>query len=96
MLTNSSYGYRLPYRVWLLIEPTNVVTYVCLCFYQFLIIPSIVFGYSGTDCLFVSLVLHVSGLFSALSYEVKYVLNDTCDREKRLKQLIIKHIRLIR
>nr|KAF7398330.1 hypothetical protein H0235_016338 [Vespula pensylvanica] len=96
VLTNSSYGYRLPYRVWLLIEPTNVVTYVCLCFYQFLIIPSIVFGYVGTDCLFVSLVIHVSGLFSALSYKVKYVLNDTCDREKRLKQLIIRHVRLIR
>ncbi|XP_047361386.1 odorant receptor 13a-like isoform X1 [Vespa velutina] len=96
VLTNSSYGYRLPYRVWLLIEPTNVVTYVCLCFYQFLIIPTIVFGYIGTDCLFVSLVLHVSGLFSALSCEVKYVLNDTCDREKHLKQLIIKHVRLIR
>ncbi|KAL2732097.1 odorant receptor 13a-like [Vespula squamosa] len=96
VLTNSSYGYRLPYRVWLLIEPTNVVTYACLCLYQFLIIPSIVFGYVGTDCLFVSLVLHVSGLFSALSYKVKYVLNDSCDREKRLKQLIIRHVRLIR
>ncbi|KAF7383143.1 hypothetical protein HZH68_014992 [Vespula germanica] len=96
VLTNSSYGYRLPYKVWLLKEPTNIVTYVCLCFYQFLIIPSIVFGYVGTDCLFVSLVLHVSGLFSALSYKVKYVLNDTCDREKRLKQLIIRHVRLIR
>nr|XP_050866045.1 odorant receptor 4-like [Vespula vulgaris] len=96
VLTNSSYGYRLPYKVWLLKEPTNIITYVCLCFYQFLIIPSIVFGYVGTDCLFVSLVLHVSGLFSALSYKVKYVLNDTCNREKRLKQLIIRHVRLIR
>ncbi|KAI4472436.1 hypothetical protein M0802_016826 [Mischocyttarus mexicanus] len=96
VISNSSYGYRLPYRVWLFIEPTDVITYVCLCCYQFFIIPSIVFGYVGTDCLFVSLVLHVSGLFSALSCEVKHVLDDTHNRQRRMKNLIVRHVRLIR
>ncbi|XP_035742386.1 odorant receptor 13a-like [Vespa mandarinia] len=96
VIRNSSYGYRLPYRVWLLIEPKDLITYICLCCYQFIIIPSIVFGYVGTDCLFVSLVLHVSGLFSALSCKVKHVLDDPNDRQRRMKDLIVKHVRLIR
>ncbi|KAI4476585.1 hypothetical protein M0804_013479 [Polistes exclamans] len=96
VLGNSSYGCRLPYKVWLFIEPTNVLTYICLCCYQALIIPCIFLGYVGTDCLFICLVLHVSGLFSALSHKIKYVLNDSSDHQRNLRQLIIKHVRLIR
>ncbi|KAI4473163.1 hypothetical protein M0802_016278 [Mischocyttarus mexicanus] len=96
VLANSSYGYKPPYKVWLFFEPTNPLTYVCLCCYQALIIPCIVLGYVGTDCLFICSVLHVSGLFSALSYKIKYVLNNSTDRQSNLRQLIINHVRLIR
>nr|XP_050868802.1 odorant receptor 4-like [Vespula vulgaris] len=96
VMANSSYGYRLPYKSRPLIEPTNLITYVCLCLYQFLIVLIIIFGYVGTDCLLISLVLHVSGLFSALSCKVKHVLNNPENRRHRIKKLILKHIRLVR
>ncbi|KAL2734645.1 odorant receptor 4-like [Vespula maculifrons] len=96
VVANSSYGYRLPYKSRSLIEPTNLIIYVCLCLYQFLLVLIIIFGYVGTDCLLISLVLHVSGLFSALSCKVKHVLNNPENRRSRIKKLILRHIRLIR
>ncbi|XP_047370016.1 odorant receptor 4-like [Vespa velutina] len=96
VVANSSYGYVLPYKSRPLIEPTNLTIYICLCLYQFLIVLIIIFGYVGTDCLFISLVLHVSGVFSALSCKVKHVLDNPENRKHRIKKLILRHIRLVR
>ncbi|XP_035733491.1 odorant receptor 63a-like [Vespa mandarinia] len=96
VVANSSYGYVLPYKSRPLIEPTNLTIYICLCLYQFLIVLTIIFGYIGSDCLFINLVLHVSGVFSALSCKVKHVLNNPENRKRRIKKLILRHIRLVR
>ncbi|XP_047370327.1 odorant receptor 4-like isoform X4 [Vespa velutina] len=48
------------------------------------------------DCLLISLVLHVSGVFSALSCKVKHVLDKPENRRRRIKKLILKHMRLVR
>ncbi|XP_047370328.1 odorant receptor 10a-like isoform X5 [Vespa velutina] len=96
VVPNSSYGCIFPYKTPPLIEPTNLTIYVFLCLYQFLIILIIIFGYVGTDCLFISLVLHVSGVFSALSCKVKHVLENPDNRKRRIKKLILRHIRLLR
>ncbi|XP_047370325.1 odorant receptor 4-like isoform X2 [Vespa velutina] len=96
VVANSSYGYVLPYKSRPLIEPTNLIIYVFLCLYQFLIVLIIIFGYVGTDCLLISLVLHVSGVFSALSCKVKHVLDKPENRRRRIKKLILKHMRLVR
>ncbi|XP_046837418.1 uncharacterized protein LOC124432479 [Vespa crabro] len=96
VIANSSYGYVLPYKTPPLIEPTNLTIYIFLCLYEFLIVLILIFGYVGTDCLFISLVLHVSGVFSALSCKVKHVLNNPENRKRRIKKLILRHIRLVR
>ncbi|XP_047370015.1 odorant receptor 4-like [Vespa velutina] len=96
VVANSSYGYILPFRSRPLFEPTNLTIYVFLCLYQFLIVLTVIFGYVGTDCLLISLVLHVSGVFSALSCKVKYVLDNPENRKRRIKKLILRHIRLVR
>ncbi|XP_035733520.1 uncharacterized protein LOC118446686 [Vespa mandarinia] len=96
VLANSSYGYVLPYKIRTLIVPTNLIIYICLCLYQFITVLITVFGYVGTDCLLISLVLHVSGVFSALSSKVKHVLDNPENRKRRIKKLILRHIRLVR
>ncbi|XP_046837306.1 uncharacterized protein LOC124432408 isoform X1 [Vespa crabro] len=96
VIANSSYGYVLPYKTPPLIEPTNLTIYVLLCLYEFLSVVIIIFGYIGTDCLLISLVLHVSGVFSALSCKVKHVLENPENRKRRIKKLILRHIRLVR
>ncbi|XP_047370013.1 odorant receptor 45b-like [Vespa velutina] len=96
VVANSSYGYVLPYKTPPPIEPTNLTIYVFFCLYEFLIVLIIIVGYVGTDCLLISLVLHVSGVFSALSCKVKHVLNNPENRKRRIKKLILRHIRLVR
>ncbi|XP_047370322.1 odorant receptor 63a-like isoform X2 [Vespa velutina] len=44
----------------------------------------------------ISMVLHVSGVISALSTKVKYVLDNPENRKRRIKVLILRHTRLIR
>ncbi|XP_046837414.1 odorant receptor 45b-like [Vespa crabro] len=82
VVANSSYGYTLPYKTRLPIEPTNLITYVFLCLYQFIKVLIVIFGYVGTDCLLISLVLHVSGVISALSCKVKHVFENPENREQ--------------
>ncbi|XP_047370329.1 odorant receptor 47a-like [Vespa velutina] len=96
VIANSSYGYVLPYKTLPPIEPTNLIIYVFLCLYEFVIVLVLIFGYVGIDCLLISLVLHVSGVFSALSCKVKHVLNNPENRKRRIKKLILRHIRLVR
>ncbi|XP_046837417.1 odorant receptor 10a-like [Vespa crabro] len=96
VIANSSYGYVLPYKTHPLIEPTNLTIYILLCLYQFIIVLSLIFGYVAIDCLFISIGLHVSGVFSALSCKVKHVLNNQENRKRRIKELILRHIRLVR
>ncbi|XP_047370321.1 odorant receptor 13a-like isoform X1 [Vespa velutina] len=96
VIANSSYGYVLPYNTPPPIEPTNLITYIFLCLYQFLKVLILIFGYVGTDCLVISMVLHVSGVISALSTKVKYVLDNPENRKRRIKVLILRHTRLIR
>ncbi|XP_035733486.1 uncharacterized protein LOC118446658 [Vespa mandarinia] len=95
VITNSSYGYVLPYRTLPVIEPTNMTIYILFCLYQFVKVLIIVFGYVATDCLFMSLALHVSGVLSALSCKVKHVLENPENRKRRIKKLIVRHIRLV-
>ncbi|XP_047370014.1 odorant receptor 4-like [Vespa velutina] len=96
VVANSSYGYVLPYKTPPPIEPTNLIIYVFLCLYEFVIVLILIFGYVGTDCLFISLVLHVSGVISALSTKVKHVLDNPENRKCRIKILIMNHNRLLR
>ncbi|KAL2734655.1 odorant receptor 13a-like [Vespula maculifrons] len=87
VFSNSSYGYQLPYIVWLLMGSNDLIAHNCLFCYQFIIIPSIVFDYVDTDYLF------VNRLFYALSCKVKRVLNDPYDQQCRTKDLIVKQLR---
>ncbi|XP_046837419.1 odorant receptor 10a-like [Vespa crabro] len=95
VIANSSYGYVLPYKAPKKFRPTNLTIYILLCLYQFIIVLSIIFIYSATDCLFISFGLHVSGVFSALSCKVKQVLNNPENRKRRIRELILRHIHLV-
>ncbi|KAI4475199.1 hypothetical protein M0804_014456 [Polistes exclamans] len=93
---NSSLGYQLPYKTLVFVNLNNSWIYALLCTYQIIIIPSIIFGYVGFDCMFVNLSIQIIAQFAILSLNVKEVLNVTENCHKGMKKLIVRHYQLIR
>ncbi|XP_047370085.1 odorant receptor 22c-like [Vespa velutina] len=95
-LRNSSLSYKLPYKLRTIVEIHDVRIYVFLCFYQMLIIPSIVLGFVGFDCLFVNLSFHITAQFRILSFMIKEILDDPNAFQHNMRELVLRHYKLIR
>nr|QHN69116.1 odorant receptor 28b [Sirex noctilio] len=93
---NTSAVYVIPYRTRLFFEVTELRTYVLVYVCQVPIVPLVTFGYTGTDCLLVTLMLHVCGQLSALSHRVKEVTTSPLGYRHVIRELVTNHLRLIR
>nr|QHN69113.1 odorant receptor 26 [Sirex noctilio] len=93
---NVSVTYVTPYQVYLFFEIKDLQIYALVYLFQVFIVPLVIFGYTGTDCFLITLVLHVCGQFSVLAVQVKNVLMDPCGHRHGMNELVLKHLRLIR
>ncbi|XP_015607530.1 odorant receptor 4 isoform X2 [Cephus cinctus] len=93
---NSSSSFILPYHVRLFFDLTEVPTYYAIYACEIWVIPMVVCGFMGTDCLLITLVLHVCGQFSILTIQVENLTHDPRELHDELKRIVIKHRRLIR
>ncbi|XP_043685156.1 uncharacterized protein LOC122637218 [Vespula pensylvanica] len=93
---NGSMGYQLPYRTLQIIDLSDTRTYALICAYQIIFVPCVVLGYVGFDCMFVNLSIQVIAQFSILSYKVKTILNHSKNYHEGMKELVLRHYRLIR
>nr|XP_050868543.1 uncharacterized protein LOC127072286 [Vespula vulgaris] len=93
---NNSMGYQLPYRTLEIVDLSDMKIYALICAYQIIFVPCIVLGYVGFDCMFVNLSIQVIAQFAILSYKVKAVLNSSENYNEGMKELILRHYRLIR
>lgn len=93
---NSSLEYQLPYKTRTMVELNDITTYAFYCIYQWLIVVTMVSGYVGSDCLFASLALHVTGQLAILRCKVKEAFEDSNGYKRGMKKLVIKHHRLIK
>ncbi|KAL2734691.1 odorant receptor 4-like [Vespula maculifrons] len=93
---NNSMGYQLPYRTLEIVDLSDMKIYALICAYQIIFVPCIVLGYVGFDCMFVNLSIQVIAQFAILSYKVKAVLNSSENYKEGMKELILRHYRLIR
>ncbi|KAF7378673.1 hypothetical protein HZH66_015460 [Vespula vulgaris] len=93
---NNSMGYQLPYRTLEIMDLKDTRIYALICAYQIIVIPSVLFGYVAFDCMFVNLSVQVIAQFAILSYKVKTVLNNSENYRLGMKELVLRHYRLIR
>ncbi|KAL2734681.1 odorant receptor 4-like [Vespula maculifrons] len=93
---NNSMGYQLPYKTLDIMDIRDIRIYTLICIYEIMVIPSIVFGYVGFDCMFINLTIQVIAQFAILSYKVKAALNNSENYHDGMKKLILRHYRLIR
>nr|XP_050868538.1 uncharacterized protein LOC127072282 [Vespula vulgaris] len=93
---NNSMGYKLPYRTLEIMDLRDSRIYALICAYQIIFVPCIVLGYVGFDCMFVNLSIQVIAQFAILSYKVKTVLNSSENYHEGMKELVLRHYRLIR
>ncbi|XP_043685241.1 odorant receptor 13a-like [Vespula pensylvanica] len=93
---NNSMGYQLPYRTLEIMDIKDTRIYALICAYQTIVIPSVLFGYVAFDCMFVNLSVQVIAQFAILSYKVKTVLNNSENYRLGMKELVLRHYRLIR
>ncbi|XP_047367892.1 odorant receptor 4-like [Vespa velutina] len=96
VMRNSSLEYELPYKTRTMFELNDITTYTLYSIYQWLIVVTILSGYVGSDCLFASLALHITGQFAILRCKVVGAFEDTDGYKRGMKKLVIKHHRLIR
>ncbi|XP_047370078.1 uncharacterized protein LOC124957264 isoform X2 [Vespa velutina] len=52
---NNSMGYKLPYRTLEIMDLKDSRIYALICAYQLILVPAIILGYVGFDCMFVNL-----------------------------------------
>ncbi|XP_046837401.1 uncharacterized protein LOC124432465 [Vespa crabro] len=93
---NNSMGYKLPYRTLEIMDLRDSRIYALICAYQLILVPAIILGYVGFDCMFVNLSIQVITQFSMLSYKVKSIINNSKNYRDGMKKLILRHYRLIR
>ncbi|XP_047370067.1 odorant receptor 13a-like [Vespa velutina] len=93
---NNSMGYQLPYKTLDIIHFTDSRMYALICAYQMMVIPSFICGYVGFDCMFINLSIQVIAQFATLSYKVKTFLNKSKNYNEGMKELVLRHYRLIR
>ncbi|KAI4475991.1 hypothetical protein M0804_013949 [Polistes exclamans] len=94
--SNLSLSYKLPYKTRAIIDIDDTRIYFCICLYQMLIIPTVVLGYVGFDCLFTNLAFNIIAQFGVLSYKIKEILDDYNSFRFNIKKLVFLHYRLIR
>ncbi|XP_047370213.1 odorant receptor 13a-like [Vespa velutina] len=93
---NNSLSYKLPYRTLEIMDLKDSRTYALMCAYQVIFVPCIVLGYVGFDCMFVNLSIQVIAQFSILSCKVKSILNNSKNYHEGMKNIVLRHYRLIR
>ena len=86
----------MPYRTRFFFEITELRTYVLVYVCQVPIVLLGTLGYTGTDCLLVTLILHVCGQLSVLSHRVKEVTTSPLGYRHVIRELVTNHLRLIR
>ncbi|XP_035742388.1 uncharacterized protein LOC118450626 [Vespa mandarinia] len=89
-------GYQLPYKTLQIIDLRDSRIYALICAYQTMVVPSIVFGYVGIDCIFVNLSVLVIAQFAILSDKVNEALNNSENCHDGIKKLVLRHYHLIR
>ncbi|XP_046837403.1 odorant receptor 67c-like [Vespa crabro] len=93
---NNSMGYELPYKTIDIVDLSDSRIYALLCTYQVIFIPCVILGYVGFDCMFVNLSVQVIAQFAILSYKVKTLLNNSKNYHEGMKNIVLRHYRLIR
>ncbi|XP_035742377.1 odorant receptor 13a-like [Vespa mandarinia] len=63
---------------------------------KMLIIPIVVIGYVGFDCLFTHLAIHITAQFGILSCKIREILDDCNNFRFNIKTLVFRHNKLIR
>ncbi|XP_047370029.1 odorant receptor 22c-like [Vespa velutina] len=61
-----------------------------------LIVPIVVIGYVGFDCLFTHLAIHITAQFGILSCKIREILDDCNSFRLNIKTLVFRHNKLIR
>ncbi|RLZ02279.1 Odorant receptor 16 [Cephus cinctus] len=95
-LGNTSHSYIMPYRITLFFEITNFQMYVFMYAFEILNVPIIAFGFIGTDCLLITLVLHLCGQLAVLSHQVRNLTMNPQNFQNEFRVIVMKHLRLIR
>ncbi|XP_035733502.1 odorant receptor 94a-like [Vespa mandarinia] len=93
---NSSLSYNLPYKTRAIVDIRDIRVYIFLCIYQMLVVPSIILGFVGFDCLFANLAFHITAQFGILSSMLKEILDDSNTFQYNIKELLLRHYVLIR
>nr|ARN17896.1 odorant receptor 24 [Cephus cinctus] len=93
---NTSHSYIMPYRITLFFEITNFQMYVFMYAFEILNVPIIAFGFIGTDCLLITLVLHLCGQLAVLSHQVRNLTMNPQNFQNEFRVIVMKHLRLIR
>nr|ARN17881.1 odorant receptor 3 [Cephus cinctus] len=92
---NSSITYILPYHMRMSFNITESSLYYYVYAYEGVLVPIIACGYSGTDCLLVTLTLHLCAQISVLANQVENFNGDFRKFHSHLKQVVTKHSRII-
>ncbi|KAL2711902.1 odorant receptor 13a-like [Vespula squamosa] len=95
-MANSSIEYKLPYKIKPLLKPYDAKSYAFGCIHQFFGITLVLSGYVGTDCLLACTGFHLTGQLAILKCRVKEFLKNNHDSHGRIRQMILRHYRLIR
>ncbi|KAL2734675.1 odorant receptor 82a-like [Vespula maculifrons] len=60
------------------------------------LVPTIILGYVGFDCLFANLAFHITAQFGVLSCMLREILDDSNGFRCNIKELVLRHYKLIR
>ncbi|XP_035733494.1 uncharacterized protein LOC118446665 [Vespa mandarinia] len=96
VIPNSSLTYKPPYKTETIVDIYDIKIYACFCIYQLFLLPAIILGYVGFDCLFANLAFHVTAQFGILCSMLKEILDDSDDFQRNMKELVLRHYKLIR
>ncbi|XP_047370080.1 odorant receptor 63a-like isoform X1 [Vespa velutina] len=96
VIKNSSLSYKPPYKTETIVDIYDIRIYVCLCIYQVLLVPTIILGYVGFDCLFANLAFHITAQFGILSCMLREILDDSKTFQCNIRELVLRHYKLIR
>ncbi|KAL2727366.1 odorant receptor 13a-like [Vespula squamosa] len=94
-MANFSIEYKLPYKIKPLLKPYDEKSYAFGCIYQFFGKTVLLSGYVGTDCLLACTDFHLTGQLAILNCRVKKFLKNNHDTQGRIRQMILRHYRLI-
>ncbi|RLZ02278.1 Odorant receptor 17, partial [Cephus cinctus] len=92
---NSSAAYVLPVHIRIFFNITELPLYYTIYAYEGILVPIVACGYAGTDCLLVTLTLHLCGQMSVLANQVENVVGDLPSFPKQIRYLVIRHSRII-